>query len=56
MVTTILIATTFFLAFVLGFILYAKYVEAEKHKEEKRRRYTSLWKTVFERTDLRKAS
>lgn len=56
MLTTFLFATTVFLAGVLAFIIYAKHVEVKKHRDEMRRRHDVRWKTVFERTDLRKVS
>ena len=55
MITTLLFATTLVLAGILGFVVYVKYTEIKKYREEKQRRYSRRWSTVFERTDLKKA-
>lgn len=56
MVTLILLSITLFLAAILGFMVYSRHYTAEKRRKARKRRNTRMWKTVFERTDLRRAA
>ena len=53
MLTTILIALILILAGVLGFILYTMQYEHDRKMQERQKRRTEAWRTVFQRTDLR---
>ena len=53
MITTILIALVLILASVLGFLMYAMWYEGNKRRQDREKRRTEAWKTVFQRTDLK---
>jgi len=53
MITTILIALILILAGVLGFILYTMQYEHDRRMQDRQRRKTEAWRTVFQRTDLK---
>ena len=53
MITTILIAMVLILAGALGFLLYAMQYEHNKMAQDRQRRKTEAWNTVFQRTDLK---
>lgn len=53
MITTILVALVLILAGVLGFLMYAMQYEHNKKMQDRQRRKTEAWKTVFQRTDLK---
>lgn len=53
MITTILAALVLILAGVLGFLMYAMQYEHNKKMQDRQKRRTEAWRTVFQRTDLR---
>ena len=53
MITTILAALVLILAGVLVFLMYAMQYEHNKKMQDRQRRKTEAWKTVFARTDLK---
>lgn len=53
MIITILIALVLILAGALSFILYTMQYEHNKKMQDRQRRKTEAWRTVFQRTDLR---
>ena len=53
MITTILIALILILAGVLSFVLYMMQYEHDRKMQDRQKRKTEAWKTVFQRTDLR---
>lgn len=54
MVTMFLTYTTILLALVLGIGLTLQYYAHDKRMQEKKKRNTDYWNTVFDRTDLKK--
>lgn len=53
MITVILLAIILFLAGVLSFILYTMQYEHDRKMQERQKRKSEAWKTVFQRTDLK---
>ena len=53
MITTILAALVLILASVLGFLMYAMWYEGNKRRQNREKRRTEAWKSVFIRTDLK---
>jgi uncharacterized membrane-anchored protein len=53
MLTIILIALILILAGVLGFLMYAMWYEGNKRRQDREKRRTEAWKSVFIRTDLK---
>lgn len=53
MITVILLAVILFLASVLGFLMYAMWYEGNKRRQNREKRRTEAWKSVFIRTDLK---
>ena len=53
MITTILIALVLILAGALSFILYTMQYERDRKMQERQKRKSEAWRTVFQRTDLK---
>lgn len=53
MITVILLAVILFLAGALGFLMYAMWYEGNKRRQNREKRRTEAWKSVFIRTDLK---
>ena len=53
MITTILAALVLILAGALGFLMYAWWYEHNKKMQERQKRKSEAWRTVFQRTDLK---
>ena len=53
MITAILLVIILFLASVLGFLMYAMWYEENKRRQDREKRRTEAWKSVFIRTDLK---
>ena len=53
MLIAILLAIILFLASVLGFLMYAMWYEGNKRRQDREKRRTEAWKSVFIRTDLK---